>query len=307
MHEMFRKLPERKGLAVRYITKVVNTHFVITRATDGTISGESPGQVKDLLRYLEKPTGGMVQTVVDPAIYGLERMREMLRLWMPGQVQIFVSKTRPTASIHMIDEAGNFYNDRVEIAELDMTLKSVNVFLSSLGQAPLPFAANRDGKLKFASQEIINISEIESKYEYRLTKYASPQETMVMRKFMFVSIVGPLDMRSPHLVTLRTPGNQEEYKTREGNLVVELARIVGDGLERLRCAGFAIIELRQTGGDSRCRQTIEYLALRRSVDLGLRKLLAANNAYFARQVSAAGGTNGGAPSSDSARLAPVEA
>jgi len=272
VHETFRKMPERKGLGVRYVTKVRDSYIVITRGLNGNITGISPGPMRELLKYLEKPIGGMVQTVVDPEIYGAERLREMVRLWMPGQVQIFVKRGSPTSSIHIVDEAGNFLNDRVENGVLDMGLKSMTVFLNSLGQSPLTFAANRDGKLKFALQEIVNISNVDSKFEYRLARYGAG-DTMVMRKNLFLSLAGPLDLRLPHRVVIRTPGNMEEHETKGDNFLVELARVVGDAMSRLSCDDFSIIELKQTIGPPRCRQTIEYLSLRRSIDRGLRRLL----------------------------------
>lgn len=275
LHSSFRKMPPRKGLSIRYVTRLGEDYVLLTRNQNGYISARQPGTMLNLLRLLETPESCMVQTLVDADIQGAERLREMVRLWMPGQVQIFVRRGRPTSSVHVIDEAGCFMNDRLDEQNLDLQLKGMVIFLASLGQTPLTYAANRDGKMKFAVQEIVNVSEIESQFQYRLAKYAGSGLPTDGIRPLYVSVQGSLVFTDPHKLTLVSPNATEEHDLSGDRVLADMAAHIARVLKEADCSDFTIVSTKQTEGAPRCAQAVEYLALRRSLDRTLRRLISA--------------------------------
>jgi hypothetical protein len=194
-----------------------------------------------------------------------------LRLWLPGNIQIFVRKGGPTSSVHVIDEGGCFFNERIGIEQLDSYLIGLALFLTTLGQAPLTFNANREGKLKFALQEIVNVAEGDNQYQYRLAKWTGTGRSPSGVKVLNVRLSGSLMLRDSHDVLMVSDRRTREETLEPGRFVADLAAMIIHQMQEWECMDFAIIETKQTKGPIRYRQTVEYLGFRRALDRALRK------------------------------------
>jgi hypothetical protein len=262
IHLHFQKTAPRPGLAVRYVTKVMDDYILVTRDAAGKFHGRYARSMKELVRELERPVGSYVQTVVDGDYEGPERLREMLKTLALGQVVVFVSRASnvgdrmgSTNSIHVVDETGCLYTERCEDAIFDPQLKGLVMFIKSLSDAPLRHARKVAGHLKLSLYEVVNISDRDHRYSYRLMNYPAPRhapdaggprgirEMAVVVKMLTVRLAGSMNLRKDHKAILTSEHGEEIADLRGATMLQDLALHIRRVMDRDGCTEFTIAGL----------------------------------------------------------------
>ena len=279
-HNAFTANAAVEGLALRFITLVAGHYFVITRYDDKSWDADQVTGIRALLSYLERPLRLPVKTIVDPNVNGPERIRAILARWKPGHVQIFVhnSSSEPnSANIHVLDEGGAFFNERLDSRELDAQMGGLSFFIARLSAAPLKYLERAEGKLQYHVWRLHEIRKPGNVFEYQVEpqpREPSRATSKILTELVYVKIHGSLDLRQNHRAEIIARGKPRRIELSGATLVQTLAEEIDAAMVEHKCSNFCIVELgRSKAAAVRASQSIEYLTMRRALDRTLRRMI----------------------------------
>ncbi len=276
----FSKSPARKGFALRFISRFEKGYIVITRKNIDDFQIFEFSSMRDLIPFLEKSLRIPTQTIVDPSIEGPERLREMYQRWIPGEVQIFFRRGSEHSSIHVIDEAGCLYHDRLESKQLEQERSSLLTFLSQLPTRSLRFAYKKTSQLKTNIWEMAGPSSKEDGFRYSFFPVNFKQTLMFIQKnisFLRLQLTGSLNFRGEHTLSLDSQAGNQSFLLEGEEALEQMAGIVRKTLQEQRLEDFSITHFEYTPSsqeqNSNFFQSSQYLRLRRAVNRNLRRFI----------------------------------
>jgi len=276
-HQELSALTLRKNFGVRYVTCVGGRFIVLTRLGEGELRGQECADFNAVMALLERSTGVPTQTIVDPVVEGPERLRSMFSRWIPGRIQVFVHRGAKSGSIHVIDEMGCFYNERLPLPDLEPQLAHLLVFLAKLGGAPLKHALRVDGKIQFKVWEIADSVGGEVGYHYAVNPYVAknPQITQqVAASTVFLRFTGSLNFTEAHTLELIVGASSKSMDLPGEGIAENVAMLLRRLLKTSQLKDFSIAGLEKNGERTFPSHLVEYLALRRGLDRAFRRAIA---------------------------------
>lgn len=276
-HEEIGKILPRKGLALRYITRVGRRYVVITREGEQDFRAYEFVGMRELMALLEQPSAMPVQTVVDPVVRGPERLRVMLSRYVPGRIQIFLHPGSHSATLYVVDEAGALFSDAVPMQTAEAQLNGLMFFLNKMPSGGLRYALVKDGRLQISSWDIIHREE-GGDFTYHVSSHVASKDPNGVRggaDMLYIRISGSLNLREPHKAELITRSEKRSLVLPADTLLQTLAKGVQVMMTKNACSDFCILQLEQTEAGQVPKESVELLTLRRAIDQALRKLIQA--------------------------------
>lgn len=275
-HQELAAVAPRKNYGVRYVTCVGGRYILLRRLGEGDVTGTDCADFNALMAQLERTTGVPTQTIVDPVATGPERIRSMFSRWVPGRIQVFVHRGAKSGSIHVIDEVGCFYNERLPLQDIETQLTHILLFMGRLTADALKQAVRVDGKLQFKVWEVLDSVGGESGYHYTVNPYVArnPQAaSQAAAQTVFLRLTGSMKFSEPHTLELVVGSQSKPVDLAGEGLVESVAMLLQRLLGASRLRDFAITGLEKTGGRPFPSHLVEYLALRRGLDRSFRRAL----------------------------------
>ncbi|MCA8940300.1 MAG: class I adenylate cyclase [Planctomycetes bacterium] len=276
IHGLVTSVPARPKSALRIITKLNDKYAMFTRIGLDKYRGVELGTVQEVLAALDEPLNMPVQTIVDESAEGLERLRTMMGMWAPGQVRIFIHQRAQVSSIHVIDEAGGFYNERVPTERIDLETASIRAFVHALRNAQRPFMAG-GGRPPMAIFRLRNELAQQGFYHYTAEPLGGRDERNLDRQpILKVAIDGTDATAGPIKITTLTASGQQHFFELSGeSWRAQLAVLLAQIMERQRLVHFSIARIAFESGPKPRLQTLAYLHQRRRLEAVLHAAMGA--------------------------------
>ncbi len=277
-HQEFLTQPRRKNFGIRYLTMVGGHAILLSRPGEDPLSAREFSDIPSVLTALEQPLGMHTQTLVDPVASGPERLRSMFSRWKPGRVSIFVHRSTRTASLHVIDEVGAFWNERLLIQDLEPILAGLLLFVDSLNAMPLPNATRAEGRVPVQVFDVLDAPGSSGEFNYTVqatTKRPDAMAVHLATSVLQLSMAGSLDFTQPHRLEMRINGEPRQITIQGDNMPSVLAALLIKALPLTGNKDFNLIGF--TAEDKSFvsnYSTVQFLTARRNLDRAVRRAIA---------------------------------
>lgn len=274
-HKFFGSRASLPDEALRLITRLGTNYAVLTRLPNGKFQASECSDINSLIALLERPVGLPCQTIVDPDIEGPERLREIFARWERGVVQIFVKRGSGLASIHVLDEAGTFYNLRVPADQVDTEVLAIQDTLRALDIRRMRYVRPLAGSLDMRTLDIINIAGDAGtlfKYRTQQTKPSRSAQQAASDGVLFLRLnLMPDDDEGPRM-ELRMGNQVARQPLAPRNALQDAAQQIRATIDHYRLRDFRLLN---SGSPIKRPTDIgQILSQRRALDKALRAMLA---------------------------------